>query len=716
MRLASLNISGFRAFPSDYYFDLDADAVILSGSNGTGKTSLLDAVLWALTGSLGRFGKKSAQIVSLYAPSGTARVSLRIKGSTDANVVEVTRQFDGNKATFLVSTGGKRAEGLEAERLLLEHLWPEGLIAPDVSTTLHTALTRSVYLQQDLVRQFLESDSDDARFNVVGELVGAGRITEFQQELESSRNAWSRGGGELDRRVESLREEVDRLHSRVNSLAPLDSASSIETTKNRWFSWWSEACKVAALGDAPPFYPSRAMTTLTAALQGLQAERRSLQRQIEDALALAAEFRDVPENLSAVTARRDSLKVKVDGLTLDVSKARDSLRQSEAAAAAQREAWLRMKELNDDLAALATVALRHLGDKCPVCQQSYDREATLAHLHLLTREATTVSKSVGPPTPPSDLSRQLSEAEAALTSAATELRDLQALIGRHERWLESLPPRLQQLGLVNASGVDDLEQLVGVYTTNINLIGDLYRRGEALSLQLARVSEQDQRSELTKALAGAESSFAAAELEASEHQRTGRTATTILEATRDAVGDVVEEQIRQIEPIVERIYARIDPHRAFKEVILSSRYKGGRGRLSALVRDPLAPFGEQDPHPVFSSSQLNALAVALFLGLNLGVPSIPLKAALLDDPLQSLDDVNLLGLLDTLRRTKETRQLLVSTHDDQLARLMEIKLRPVGNHGRTIRIHFQEWSHSGPRIEVSEIPTVAEELKVVIAA
>jgi hypothetical protein len=63
------------------------------------------------------------------------------------------------------------------------------------------------------------------------------------------------------------------------------------------------------------------------------------------------------------------------------------------------------------------------------------------------------------------------------------------------------------------------------------------------------------------------------------------------------------------------------------------------------------------PELLLSSSQLNALAVAIFLSLNLRIGNLPTDSVILDDPLQSLDDINLLGLVDLLRRTKA--QLLV---------------------------------------------------------
>jgi DNA repair exonuclease SbcCD ATPase subunit len=54
MRLVSLEVSGFRGFPRRQAFDLNADAVVVVGSNGNGKTSLLDGILWALSGRIPR--------------------------------------------------------------------------------------------------------------------------------------------------------------------------------------------------------------------------------------------------------------------------------------------------------------------------------------------------------------------------------------------------------------------------------------------------------------------------------------------------------------------------------------------------------------------------------------------------------------------------------------------------------------------------------------
>jgi len=51
-RLLRVELEGFRGFAEYQAVDLDADAIIVRGDNGTGKTSLVDGLLWLFTGEL----------------------------------------------------------------------------------------------------------------------------------------------------------------------------------------------------------------------------------------------------------------------------------------------------------------------------------------------------------------------------------------------------------------------------------------------------------------------------------------------------------------------------------------------------------------------------------------------------------------------------------------------------------------------------------------
>jgi hypothetical protein len=161
--------------------------------------------------------------------------------------------------------------------------------------------------------------------------------------------------------------------------------------------------------------------------------------------------------------------------------------------------------------------------------------------------------------------------------------------------------------------------------------------------------------------------------------------------------------LSRIEPLLQRIYSRIDPHPTFRDIHFRTWFYYGRGHLATRIEDTIGNVGTDTPGSVLSSSQMNALAVAVFLAFNLGIPRMPLETAMLDDPLQSLDDVNLLGLIDLLRRTRSRRQVMLSTHDVGFSRLLARKLRPVSPEQRTIVIEFQGWSREGPQIVAHEV-------------
>jgi energy-coupling factor transporter ATP-binding protein EcfA2 len=69
-----------------------------------------------------------------------------------------------------------------------------------------------------------------------------------------------------------------------------------------------------------------------------------------------------------------------------------------------------------------------------------------------------------------------------------------------------------------------------------------------------------------------------------------------------------------------------------------------------------------------SSGQVSALSLAFFLSLNKVYARVPL--ILIDDPSQSLDEVNVASLSDLLRCELKHCQLVVSSHEDNISAYM----------------------------------------------
>ena len=226
MRLKSVVIEGFRGFTKRASVDLDADVVLLQGANGVGKTSLLDAILWVLSGRMERFSQNGSPI-SLYSRAGIARVELRLRD--EKNEVLITRATDGNRDTVRLTTDGLEIEGAAAEDRISSILLPHLREGAPRSSTISNVVTRGIYLQQDLVRQFIETDTSAERFQLISEMIGAGAVLELQTNLEKSRLQWARNTTSVRKeRLEPLETQLQRVDEQLARLDSEPPTQSIE--------------------------------------------------------------------------------------------------------------------------------------------------------------------------------------------------------------------------------------------------------------------------------------------------------------------------------------------------------------------------------------------------------------------------------------------------------------------------------------------------------
>lgn len=159
---------------------------------------------------------------------------------------------------------------------------------------------------------------------------------------------------------------------------------------------------------------------------------------------------------------------------------------------------------------------------------------------------------------------------------------------------------------------------------------------------------------------------------------------------------VAERRLKRVQPLVDDILERLEPHPAFTKLELRFDDYYRKGMAETVTHDVREDV-EADPLLVFSSSQANVAALTWFLALSWSAGQTSLPFLLLDDPLQSLDDVNSLGFADLCRQLKEDRQLMVSSHEPRLARLLERKLAPRFRDDRTKIIRFTGWNRRTSR-------------------
>jgi DNA repair protein SbcC/Rad50 len=129
--------------------------------------------------------------------------------------------------------------------------------------------------------------------------------------------------------------------------------------------------------------------------------------------------------------------------------------------------------------------------------------------------------------------------------------------------------------------------------------------------------------------------------------------------------------------LINAIYRKIDPHPDFKEVQFVCEFPDGeKPRLHVLVSD-----GDSDtiaPNLYFSAAQTNILSLSIFLAraLHVKVNGKEAGCIFIDDPIQSMDSINVLSTIDLLRTLskKFDRQIILSTHDRNFFELLRKKI------------------------------------------
>jgi hypothetical protein len=305
---------------------------------------------------------------------------------------------------------------------------------------------------------------------------------------------------------------------------------------------------------------------------------------------------------------------------------------------------------------MAQLALDELSDVCPVCQQQHNRPATEQHLRdLIAATAKVVDAADEGARELEDLNVRRNEVRAGLEKTRNELRDVRTTHQEANARQSVYRNRLSHLGMEpGADAANWLAQRATNLEERLRQISILLRRGESLTLSVIRLGEHRRRSEMQQEKAALEPKIAELKAEIERLERTHGLADRIIEALRRASLDVTRKQIESVQPLFQRIYRRMDPHPTFRLTQITTAMERGRGLLRPGVSDPEHGSEVYDALPILSSSQLNSFAVSLFLALNLGLPSLGLNVVMLDDPLQSLDSINLLGLVEVLRRLVST--------------------------------------------------------------
>lgn len=153
-----------------------------------------------------------------------------------------------------------------------------------------------------------------------------------------------------------------------------------------------------------------------------------------------------------------------------------------------------------------------------------------------------------------------------------------------------------------------------------------------------------------------------------------------LTAEREIVMSKLKERVEAFffTDLINAIYSKIDPHPSFKTVQFVADFNvTDKPGLNIVLQDERGDV--ISPMLYFSSAQLNILSLSVFLANALHAKDkngAPLDVILIDDPIQSMDSINVLATIDLLRNVSARfdKQIIISTHDENFFGLLKRKI------------------------------------------
>ncbi len=409
MRPVRIELKGFTSFRDPQTIDFDGlDLFAIAGPTGSGKSSILDAMTYALFGYVDRVGKQVGQLVS----QGQARMAVMLEFDAGTDRFRVTRSTPAKGVSRILVEGWEDGEWRQAGEGADKVNEANALIKRAVGLD-YEAFTRSVLLPQGKFAEFLVGDAKDRR-NILTELLGLELFERLAKSAgEIKRVASAEAGanerlltieyaGVTEEALASAETEAEAAAAREESLAEAETA--VRALADRWAetarsvhelrTCGADAHRAAAIAAES----ADALAEISGRLLDATAGAKTATAAAERSAKAAAKARKALEKAEAEwggTKRVTELRVRAEGLAgmrEGVAEARAAVKAARASGptlakaldAAERAVTARVAEAEAAIAALGSAqealdrathadlaaAVRSgvkVGDPCPVC-------------------------------------------------------------------------------------------------------------------------------------------------------------------------------------------------------------------------------------------------------------------------------------------------------------------------------------------------------------
>lgn len=682
-----LDVEQFRGFRLPAYFNLGASAVIVHGPNGTGKTSFFDAIQWLLIGDLPRLRALRMRQTEEYIKNAYSKEPARVSSEflVRGQVIRASRTGDRSGSDLSLQIDNERIDSTVAESRL------EELLATGTGSSLRESLFSSALLQQDDMRYVLTASPGD-RFEQMSRLLGLGSLERFEADAVQTAKAMDvalklarQTAAEAQGRLDSLHREVAVAEEEERALPAAEALLAGLADDLRHLPG-------TGLDVDVPTTPGQ-VSGLSQAAGLLEGRLRSLFESLRRLEQMQVNLPEEAEDVLLAERHRRAAKLAEATEALDVRRtAVESLQR--VLTAAQRD--------SDRLSQLVALATPLLGERCPVCEQEINADTVRTRLLDRAAQAGALNAVENEITAAAAARDTAGEAVVVATEALTAVDEQRAVLSEWQLGRQTADDEWRQLAgtegpLRPASPPGDigLALHVQLVVSILEAVGAARRSIDATSSALATLARGSRLSKLGEDLEHTQERAAMAKAAWETAALDATAAESLSKASTKARLQVIKRRVAALQPLVGDIYSRLQPHPTFQRFQFDSEVFRNKGTMSPRAEDEASGV-TVSPALVFSSAQANMTALTYFLALAWATGERAMPFVCMDDPLQDMDDVNVLAFTDLARHLREDRQLILATHERRFAALLRRKLAPRADDERLRLITFTGWSSNGP--------------------
>lgn len=644
MKLSFVEIAGFRGFRDKTRLDMPSGFAILSGRNGSGKSTVLDAIDFAVSGTINKFSVREAR-------GGGLDEHIWWVGTGKAERYYVSVGFLGNNGDeFVVTRSRERGCNVQPEEIAARLYIPGASSRASIETLMQTTLIRD-----ELIASLSLDLPEQARFAAVRAAIGGMVGPDYSHRTAEILSAANVAKSRQEERIKAVQSDLSR------SLEELTETRSVASRSPDV----SEALQVlASLKISLPDEITARIETLTQRKAEMGRELLS----IEGARSLAKELLPQLAYFGSPEGTKEAERVETA-----LKQAREEKERADSQLAIATRLDAAEKESDSYVAHLAALiehgsALGLQNGHCPLCHAHQTTEQFDAALASARERLSTRGEK---------LAAAAATLIAAKSTAETAARRLIAFQNQYDNFIMRRQDVERKLSSVHetytaanfnatADNPEQAEKLLFAEREKLVLLdralailegSNTVDKVKALEV---RVNELRERSEQEAArLAGVERAIEAAR--------------QIDVSARTVANEILTEQFDTVMPLLKELYRRLRPHADWIEI--ESDFGGKvRGSLNFIVGNG------HNPQFLFSSGQRRAAGLAFLLAIHLSRPWCAWRSLLLDDPVQHIDDYRALNLVEVLTAVRRSgRQVLVAVEDPALADVLSRRLRSVNN-------------------------------------